>query len=116
MLNSFNSYKTSKKSAAVMMDYTSLEAATGKFSESSVLGVGGFGCVYKANFDGGFAAAVKRLGNETQSCQKEFEVMIIDCLLEIVHLNFCVCIVVINWVVLLKIIVILFLLLMELAE
>ncbi|RLN07200.1 putative receptor-like protein kinase [Panicum miliaceum] len=73
MLNSFNSYKTSKKSAAVMMDYTSLEAATGKFSESSVLGVGGFGCVYKANFDGGFAAAVKRLGNETQSCQKEFE-------------------------------------------
>ncbi|RLM79926.1 hypothetical protein C2845_PM12G04900 [Panicum miliaceum] len=75
MLNSFNSYKTSKKSAAVMMDYTSLEAATGKFGESSVLGVGGFGCVYKANFDGGFAAAVKRLGNETQTCQKEFEAM-----------------------------------------
>ena len=83
MLNSFNSYKTSKKSAAVMMDYTSLEAATGKFSESSVLGVGGFGCVYKANFDGGFAAAVKRLGSETQNCDKEFEVMIIDCLLKI---------------------------------
>ncbi|KAG2649003.1 probable receptor-like protein kinase At1g80640 [Panicum virgatum] len=73
MLNSFNSYKTSKKSAAVKMDYTSLEAATGKFSESSVLGVGGFGCVYKANFDGGFAAAVKRLGSETQNCDKEFE-------------------------------------------
>ncbi|KAG2656498.1 probable receptor-like protein kinase At1g80640 isoform X2 [Panicum virgatum] len=73
MLNSFNSYKTSKKSAAVMMDYTSLEAATGKFSEGSVLGVGGFGCVYKANFDGGFAAAVKRLGSETQNCDKEFE-------------------------------------------
>ena len=82
MLNSFNSYKTSKKSAAVMMDYTSLEAATGQFSESSVLGVGGFGCVYKANFDGGFAAAVKRLGSETQNCDKEFEVMIIDCLLK----------------------------------
>ena len=47
------------------------------------LGVGGFGCVYKANFDGGFAAAVKRLGSETQNCDKEFEVMIIDCLLKI---------------------------------
>ena len=47
MLNSFNSYKTSKKSAAVMMDYTSLEAATGKFSESSVLGVGGLGVCTK---------------------------------------------------------------------
>ena len=38
--------------------------------------------MYKANFDGGFAAAVKRLGSETQNCDKEFEVMIIDCLLK----------------------------------
>ncbi|KAF8783870.1 hypothetical protein HU200_000315 [Digitaria exilis] len=73
MLNSFNSYKTTKKGAATMMDYTSLEAATGKFSESSVLGVGGFGCVYKASFDGGFTAAVKRFGGETHDCEKEFE-------------------------------------------
>jgi len=75
MLNSFNSYKTTKKSAAAMMDYTSLEAATEKFSESNVLGVGGFGSVYKANFDGRFAAAVKRLdgGAGAHDCEKEFE-------------------------------------------
>lgn len=101
MLNSFNSYKPAKKSAAAMMDYTSLEEATGKFSESSVLGVGGFGCVYKASFDGGFAAAVKRFGGEAHDCEKEFEVML-QSLLEIVHLNGCVPIVVINWTVLLK--------------
>ena len=78
MLNSFNSYKATKKSAAAMMDYTSLEAATEKFSESNVLGVGGFGSVYKANFDGRLAAAVKRLdgGAGAHDCEKEFEVII----------------------------------------
>lgn len=78
MLNSFGSYKTTKKSAAAMMDYTSLEAATEKFSESNVLGVGGFGSVYKANFDGRFAAAVKRLDGGAHDCKKEFEVIIIS--------------------------------------
>ncbi|TVU03108.1 hypothetical protein EJB05_51361 [Eragrostis curvula] len=73
MLNSYNSFKSSKKGAPAMMDYTALEAATGKFSESNVLGVGGFGCVYKANFDGGDVAAVKRLGGGGQECEKEFE-------------------------------------------
>ncbi|AQK69087.1 Phytosulfokine receptor [Zea mays] len=73
MLNSFGSYKTTKKSAAAMMDYTSLEAATENFSESNVLGFGGFGSVYKANFDGRFAAAVKRLDGGAHDCKKEFE-------------------------------------------
>lgn len=76
MLNSFNSYKTTKKSAAAMMDYSSLEVATEKFSERNVLGVGGFGSVYKANFDGGFAAAVKRLDGGAHDCEKEFEVIV----------------------------------------
>lgn len=103
MLNSFNSYKTNKKSAAAMMEYTSLEAATEKFSESNVLGVGGFGSVYKANFDGRFAAAVKRFdgGAGAHDCEKEFEVItsfqlcqfFID---KIIHLNGCVRIVIIN--------------------
>uniref|UniRef100_A0ACD5Z7Q9 Uncharacterized protein n=1 Tax=Avena sativa TaxID=4498 RepID=A0ACD5Z7Q9_AVESA len=73
MLNRFNSFKASKKCLVAMMEYTSLEKATGNFSESNVLGVGGFGCVYKANFDGGFVAAVKRLGGEDQEYEKEFE-------------------------------------------
>lgn len=74
MLSKFNSFKATKKGLVAMMEYASLEAATGNFSESNVLGVGGFGCVYKANFDGGFVAAVKRLGCEYE---KEFEVMIV---------------------------------------
>ena len=77
MLNRFNSFKASKKCLVAMMEYTSLEKATGNFSESNVLGVGGFGCVYKANFAGGFVAAVKRLGCEGQEYEKEFEVMIV---------------------------------------
>ena len=33
--------------------------------------------MYKANFGGGFVAAVKRLGCEAQEYEKEFEVMIV---------------------------------------
>ncbi|XP_051194844.1 probable receptor-like protein kinase At1g80640 [Lolium perenne] len=73
ILNNFNSFKSSKKCLVAMMEYTSLEKATGNFSDTNVLGVGGFGCVYKANFDGGFVAAVKRLGGEDQEYEKEFE-------------------------------------------
>jgi hypothetical protein len=77
ILNRFNSFKASKKCLVAMMEYTSLEKATGNFSENNVLGVGGFGCVYKANFDGGLVAAVKRLGGEDQEYEKEFEVIIV---------------------------------------
>uniref|UniRef100_A0A453NI25 non-specific serine/threonine protein kinase n=1 Tax=Aegilops tauschii subsp. strangulata TaxID=200361 RepID=A0A453NI25_AEGTS len=87
ILNRFNSFKaTTKKGLVAMMEYASLEAATGNFSESNVLGVGGFGCVYKANFDGGFVAAVKRLGCEGQEYEKEFENEL-DLLQRIQHSN-----------------------------
>ncbi|XP_062229408.1 probable receptor-like protein kinase At1g80640 isoform X2 [Phragmites australis] len=73
ILTKFNSLKTSRKGLVAMIDYPSLEASTGKFSESNVLGVGGFGCVYKAVFDGGVTAAVKRLEGGGPECEKEFE-------------------------------------------
>ena len=76
-MNRFNSFKATKKGLVAMMEYASLEAATGNFSESNVLGVGGFGCMYKASFDGGFVAAVKRLGCDGQEYEKEFEVVIV---------------------------------------
>ncbi|XP_062178674.1 probable receptor-like protein kinase At1g80640 [Phragmites australis] len=73
ILSKFKSLKTSGKALVAMIEYPSLEAATGKFSESNVLGVGGFGCVYKAVFDGGVTAAVKRLEGGGPECEKEFE-------------------------------------------
>lgn len=74
ILSKFNSVKMSRKGGLVtMIEYPSLEAATGKFGESNVLGVGGFGCVYKAAFDGGATAAVKRLEGGGPDCEKEFE-------------------------------------------
>lgn len=76
ILSKFNSLKTSRKGLVAMIEYPSLEAATGKFSASNVLGVGGFGCVYKAVFDGGVAAAVKRLEAGGPECEKEFEVSV----------------------------------------
>jgi serine/threonine protein kinase len=82
ILSKFSSFKTSRKGLVAMIEYPVLEAATGKFSESNVLGVGGFGCVYKAVFDGGVTAAVKRLEGGGPECEKEFEVSILfHCLL-----------------------------------
>ncbi|KAL6603066.1 hypothetical protein ACP70R_043427 [Stipagrostis hirtigluma subsp. patula] len=69
----FNSLKASRKGLVAMIEYPSLEAATGKFSESNVLGVGGFGRVYKAVFSAGVTAAVKRLEGGEPECESEFE-------------------------------------------
>ncbi|CAM0909175.1 unnamed protein product [Alopecurus aequalis] len=73
ILSKFSTVKMSKKGLVAMIEYPSLEAATSKFSEGNVLGVGGFGCVYKAAFDGGATAAVKRLEGGGPDCEKEFE-------------------------------------------
>ncbi|XP_073002911.1 probable receptor-like protein kinase At1g80640 [Typha latifolia] len=73
LLSKFNSLRVSKKGLLPMVEYPLLELATNEFSESNILGEGGFGRVYKAFFEGGVLAAVKRLDGNEQHCEKEFE-------------------------------------------
>ncbi|XVE97364.1 hypothetical protein REPUB_Repub03eG0013400 [Reevesia pubescens] len=70
----FKSIRTvSKEGFASFMDYKILEKATNKFHQGNFLGEGGFGCVYKAQFDDGSYAAVKKLDCSNQDAEKEFE-------------------------------------------
>ncbi|XP_039063105.1 probable receptor-like protein kinase At1g80640 isoform X2 [Hibiscus syriacus] len=55
------------------MDYKILEKATNKFHPGNILGEGGFGCVYKAQFNDGSYAAVKKLDCTSQDAEKEYE-------------------------------------------
>lgn len=71
-----NSLKNSKSRGSISnLDYKLLEAATGNFDEDNVLGVGGFGCVYKAKLDGNCYVAVKKINGGGQEAEKEFEVL-----------------------------------------
>ncbi|GLT85272.1 hypothetical protein SLE2022_034660 [Rubroshorea leprosula] len=73
-LGNFRSLRTvSKKGYASFMDCKILEKATSKFHDSNVLGVGGFGRVYKARLEDGSCVAVKKLDCSTQDAGKEFE-------------------------------------------
>ncbi|KAK8660701.1 hypothetical protein V6N13_051616 [Hibiscus sabdariffa] len=55
------------------MDYQILENATDKFHPGNILGEGGFGSVYKAQFSDGSFAAVKKLDCTGQDAEKEYE-------------------------------------------
>ncbi|PHT78728.1 putative receptor-like protein kinase [Capsicum annuum] len=50
-----------------------IKAATNNFDESLVIGVGGFGKVFKAALDDGTLAAIKRANPQSQQGLKEFE-------------------------------------------
>ncbi|KAK9281840.1 hypothetical protein L1049_004746 [Liquidambar formosana] len=75
-----------KKGSASVFEYQLLEAATNKFQESNILGEGGSGRVYKAQFDEKFLAAVKRLDGTGQDAEREFENEV-DWLSKIRHQN-----------------------------
>ncbi|KFK30060.1 hypothetical protein AALP_AA7G211600 [Arabis alpina] len=51
-----------------------LEIATRGFSDENVIGEGGYGIVYKADFSNGSVAAVKNLLNNKGQAEKEFKV------------------------------------------
>ncbi|KAK9056954.1 hypothetical protein SSX86_024319 [Deinandra increscens subsp. villosa] len=46
--------------------------ATNNFSQSNIIGCGGFGLVYKANFPNGSKAAIKRLSGDCGEIEREF--------------------------------------------
>ena len=50
--------------------YTEIQKSTDDFS--SVIGKGGFGTVYKARFEDGSAAAIKRMSRVSRQREKEF--------------------------------------------
>ncbi|CAK9183852.1 unnamed protein product [Ilex paraguariensis] len=86
-MGKYSSLKTScKKGSVSLMDYELLERATNNFQETDILGVGGFGCVYKARLDDNFHVAVKRLNGGSQESIKEFETEV-DLLGKIQHPN-----------------------------
>lgn len=75
-----------KKGSIAFVEYPLLVAATSNFNEDNILGEGGLGCVYKAQFSDNFHAAVKRLHGKWQDSEREFE-NVVDLLSKIRHQN-----------------------------
>ena len=73
---SVSEYQDAEKGCVPIIDYKQIEKSTNNFQESNILGIGGFGCVYKAQFDDNLDVAVKKLHCQTQNAETEFEVTI----------------------------------------
>ncbi|GKA17961.1 probable receptor-like protein kinase, partial [Tanacetum coccineum] len=77
---------SSEKPSVAVMDYNLLKIATNNFEDSEILGSGGFGSVYKGQFDDDLFVAVKRLDNHSRDGIKEFQTEV-DILSRIQHPN-----------------------------
>lgn len=56
-----------------LMAYDELELGTKNFEDDNILGIGGFGHVYKADLGNNLQAAVKKLNGTSQDAIREFE-------------------------------------------
>ena len=63
------------KFSVPVIDYAVLEKSTNIFQESNILGVGGFGRVYKAQLEQNLHVAVKKLECLDKDSEKEFLVI-----------------------------------------
>ncbi|KAI6681313.1 hypothetical protein NL676_035194 [Syzygium grande] len=73
-LGKFSSLKmVSRKNSIAFFEYKLLEKASNSFSDSNVLGEGGFGRVYKARLDDNKHVAIKKLDCGIQDATREFE-------------------------------------------
>lgn len=82
VLSEFNSSeKVGSKGSIEVFEYQLIEAATDKFGDSNVLGGGGRGHVYRAQFSDKFFGAVKQLDDSGPDVEKEFEVALFFTLL-----------------------------------
>jgi hypothetical protein len=54
--------------------YKELELATDGFSESNVIGTGGFGLVFRGTLNDGTVAAIKKLHRDGRQGEREFRV------------------------------------------
>ncbi|KAH6770474.1 Protein kinase superfamily protein [Perilla frutescens var. hirtella] len=64
-----------RKTHVSMMEYKGLESATDHFSDTNILGAGGFGCVYQANLlpAGNLSVAVKKISDATDHAVTQFQ-------------------------------------------
>lgn len=63
-----------RNKGAQVFTYKELELATDGFSESNVIGTGGFGLVFRGALNDGTVAAIKKLHRDGKQGEREFRI------------------------------------------